>query len=136
MVLKNVSGKPDTFFVIRKQINKLKPKNRQKKRFFSRMIKRKRRWIIYMVKNYLIGFGKMLLFGVSWVYFHYFCFKKRKTKQRDVEEDMPLVNMDAFGTPIGLDGKPRMRHVYISGMAGIGKASYLENVPLVKEEEK
>jgi len=89
-----------------------------------------------MLKNYIIGFGMMFLFSVSWVYFRYFSFKKRKIKQSDVEENMPLVNIDAFGTPIGLDGKPRMRHVYISGMTGIGKASYLENVPLVKEEEK
>jgi len=60
--------------------------------------------------------------------------KKIQSKQQENPIDVSAENSFAVAKfrdgqqPIGLDEKARMRHIYVSGMTGVGKSTLLENM--------
>jgi len=56
---------------------------------------------------------------------------KRAEFSADIASDSPFAYaIDKYGNeqPIGLDQDGRMRHIYVSGMTGVGKSTILENM--------
>lgn len=61
--------------------------------------------------------------------------KKVTSKRNEFSQDVASMDAFAFGIdphggerPIGLDLNGRMRHIYVSGMTGVGKSTLLENM--------